>query len=63
MHFIKQVFKTTKAVLWSFIGISKRAKHEEDIKLNPIHIVIVAIILTILFIYALLGIVSFAIKG
>ena len=60
---MKQFLKTLKAVLWSFIGIRKQSKHEEDTKLNPIHIIIVAIILTVLFIYSLLGIVSHAIKG
>ncbi|MFM2343624.1 MAG: hypothetical protein RLZZ210_232 [Pseudomonadota bacterium] len=60
---MKQFLKTIKAVLWSFIGIRKNSNHEEDTKLNPIHIVIVAIILTILFIYTLLAIVSHAIKG
>ncbi len=60
---MKQFFKTIQAVLWSFIGIRKKSSHAEDTKLNPIHIIIIAVILTILFIYALLGIVSYAIKG
>jgi Protein of unknown function (DUF2970) len=60
---IKQLLLTFKAVLWSFIGLRKNSEHQKDIKLNPIHIIVVAIFLTIVFIYILLGIVSYAIKG
>ena len=60
---MKQFFRTVKAVLWSFIGIRKKSMHEQDVKLNPIHIIITALILTILFICSLLAIVSYVIKG
>jgi hypothetical protein len=36
---------TMKAVLWSFIGIRKRSDYERDAaQLNPLHIVIAAIL-------------------
>lgn len=37
--------QTFRAVAWSFLGIRKSADHEQDIKkLNPIHVVIAAVI-------------------
>ncbi len=37
--------QTFRAVAWSFLGIRKSADHEQDVKkLNPIHVVIAAVV-------------------
>ncbi len=47
-------FQTLKAVFWGFLGIRKGKGYTEDIaKLNPVHIIIAAVIGTILFVVGL----------
>ncbi len=47
-------FQTLKAVLWGFLGVRKGKGYNEDIaKLNPVHIIIAAVIGTILFVIGL----------
>ena len=37
--------QTFRAVAWSFLGIRRSADHEQDVrKLNPIHVVIAAVL-------------------
>ena len=49
------IFRTIKAVLWSFVGLRSRGDYEIDIEqLNPVHIVIVALIGVILFVGGLI---------
>lgn len=51
--------QTMKAVLWSFLGIRKRRDHDQQTaKLNPVHVVIAALLGVGLFIFALLMIVK-----
>lgn len=51
--------QTMKAVLWSFLGIRKRRDHDQQTaKLNPLHVVIAALLGVGLFIFALLMIVK-----
>ena len=39
------VWRTVKAVLWSFVGLRARGESEKDgEQLNPLHIVIVALV-------------------
>ena len=39
------VWRTVKAVLWSFVGLRARSESEKDgEQLNPLHIVIVALV-------------------
>ena len=57
-----QVFKrkgsflrTVKAVLWSFIGLRSRGEYEKDVaQLNPLHIVMVALVGIIFFVGSLI---------
>ncbi|MBN3726932.1 DUF2970 domain-containing protein [Burkholderia sp. Ac-20379] len=50
--------KTLKAVLWSFFGVRKRSDLEADAQsLNPLHVLLAALIAAALFIGALLLIV------
>jgi amino acid transporter len=53
---------TMKAVFWSFFGIRKRADYEKDsASLNPVHVIIAALIGVLVFIGVLLTVVHFAI--
>ena len=56
-------FGTLKAVLWSFVGIRKNSEYQKDLqKLNPVHIVITAIVLVMLMIGGLIGLVNFVVS-
>jgi hypothetical protein len=50
--------KTVKAVLWSFFGVRKRRDLEADAtQLNPLHVLLVALLAAALFIGVLIAIV------
>jgi hypothetical protein len=54
---------TLKAVLWSFLGIRKNSEYQKDLqKLNPIHIVVTAVVLVMLMIGGLIGLVNFVVS-
>ena len=54
---------TLKAVLWSFVGIRKNSEYQKDLqKLNPVHIVITAVVLVMLMIGGLIGLVNFVVS-
>ena len=54
--------QTFRAVAWSFFGIRKSADHEQDVKnLNPIHVVIAAVLGVAIFVVLLLLLVHFVI--
>jgi len=54
--------QTFRAVAWSFMGIRKSADHEQDVKkLNPIHVVIAAVIGAAVFVVCLVLLVHFVI--
>jgi hypothetical protein len=58
------LLQTLKAVAWAFLGIRGRGAHEADIaNLNPIHLIIVAIICAAVFVTSLLFIVRWAVGG
>lgn len=53
---------TMKAVFWSFMGIRKRSDYEHDsANLNPVHVIIAAVIGVIVFIGVLVTVVKFAV--
>ena len=53
---------TMKAVFWSFFGIRKRSDYEKDsASLNPVHVIIAALIGVALFIGVLIMLVRFAV--
>lgn len=55
--------RTIKAVLWAFLGIRKRSAYEEDLgKLNPFHIVAVALAAVALFVVGLIALVNWVVK-
>jgi amino acid transporter len=53
---------TMKAVFWSFLGIRKRSDYEHDsANLNPLHLIIAALIGVLLFIGVLVAVVKIAV--
>jgi len=54
--------QTLRAVAWSFLGIRRSADHAEDVKkLNPIHVVIAAVVGAAIFVVFLVVLVHFVI--
>jgi hypothetical protein len=50
--------RTAKAVAWSFLGIRQnRASQEDMARLNPVHIIAVALVAVALFVGALVALV------
>jgi hypothetical protein len=55
--------QTIKAVAWSFFGVRRGKDHDADMaKLNPVHVIIAGILGAVLFVLALLLIVSQVVK-
>jgi hypothetical protein len=53
---------TLKAVAWAFIGIRKNSEYQQDLgKLNPFHIVLVALAGVALFVGALVLLVNWVV--
>ena len=56
--------QTMRAVGWSFFGVRKSADHERDLsQLNPVHIVIAAVLGVALFIAVLLVLVNWVLAS
>jgi len=56
-------FRTIKAVLWSFIGLRSRAEFNKDVaQLNPIHLIVVGLLLALLFVLGLLALVNWVVS-
>lgn len=54
---------TLKAVSWSFFGIRKSSEFQKDVeKLNPMHLIIMAIALAIVMVAGLIGLVNFVVS-
>ena len=51
------------AVLWSFIGLRSRAEFNKDVaQLNPIHLIVVGLVLALLFVLGLLALVQWVVS-
>jgi uncharacterized membrane protein YidH (DUF202 family) len=56
------LLRTVRAVAWSFLGIRKRSGLEEDMqRLNPLHVVAVALVLVALFVAGLIALVNWVV--
>jgi len=56
--------QTLRAVGWSFFGVRKSAEHEKDVaQLNPVHVVIAALIGVALFITVLILLVRWVLSS
>ena len=57
------LLQTIRAVAWSFVGIRKNSGYQEDLgKLNPFHIVAVALVGVALFVGGLILLVNWVAK-
>ena len=53
------LWRTVKAVAWSFIGLRKGSDYQQDIeKLNPLHIVVVGLVAVFLLVVGLITLVK-----
>lgn len=53
---------TVKAVSWSFLGIRKNSEYQKDLeKLNPLHIVAVAIVMVFVMVIGLIVLVNYVV--
>lgn len=47
-------FQTLKAIAWGFFGVRRGRDHEQDIaKINPVYLIIAAVIATVVFVVGL----------
>ena len=57
------LWRTVQAVLWSFIGLRSRAEFNKDVaQLNPIHLIVVGLLLALLFVLGLLALVNWVVS-
>lgn len=55
------LFRTIKAVMWSFVGLRARGDYEKDVEqLNPLHIVLVGLAGIIIFVGGLIFLATWA---
>ena len=55
--------RTMKAVLWSFFGVRKGRDHEaEASQLNPLHVIVAAVIAAAVFIGLLIAVVHLVVR-
>jgi hypothetical protein len=53
------VARTVKAVVWAFFGVRKNSEYQDDLgKLNPFHIIAVALVGVALFVVGLIALVN-----
>ncbi len=49
------IFRTIKAVMWSFVGLRARGDYERDVaQLNPLHIIVVGLVSVFVFVGSLI---------
>lgn len=49
------LFRTIKAVMWSFVGLRARGEYERDVaQLNPLHIIAVGLVSVFVFVGGLI---------
>jgi hypothetical protein len=55
--------RSVKAVAWAFLGIRKNSEYQQDLgKLNPLHVVVVALVGVALFVGALIVLVNWVVN-
>jgi amino acid transporter len=60
---MSSLLHTIKAVAWSFIGIRKNSEYQNDLeKLNPLHIVLVAIVAVVLLVAGIAALVHWVVR-
>ncbi len=53
--------QTVRAVAWAFLGIRRSADQAQDVKLNPVHVVVAGVLGAALFVVALVLLVHWVI--
>lgn len=54
---------TIRAVLWGFLGVRRRSDYQDDVaKINPIHLLVVGIVLGFLFVIGLMLLVRWVVQ-
>jgi hypothetical protein len=60
---VSDALRSIKAVAWAFLGIRKKSEYQEDLgKLNPFHVVVVALVGVALFVAGLIVLVNWVVK-
>ncbi|MDB5942754.1 MAG: hypothetical protein JWQ13_2320 [Ramlibacter sp.] len=58
-----KLLQTVRAVAWSFIGIRKNSEYQQDLgKLDPLHIIVVALVAVALFVVGMILLVNWIVK-
>lgn len=58
------LWRTVKAVAWSFVGLRGSREFDQDVKkLNPLHIVLVGFVGVFVFVGALVALVNWVVPG
>lgn len=56
------LWRTVKAIAWSFVGLRSRGDYEEDVKnLSPLHIIVVGLAGVFVFVAVLVLLVNWAV--
>ncbi|MBT9550956.1 MAG: DUF2970 domain-containing protein [Hydrogenophaga sp.] len=56
------VLGTVKAVLWGFLGVRRNTDYQNDVaRLNPVHLIVVGIVMALIFVLSLILIVSWVV--
>jgi len=56
------LWRTVKAIAWSFVGLRARGDYEEDVKnLNPLHLIAVGLVGIFVFVAVLVLLVNWAV--
>lgn len=56
------VWRSVKLVAWSFLGIRSKNAYQEDLsKVNPLHVLVVAIVGVLLLVVGLIGLVNWVV--
>ncbi len=49
------IWRTIKAVSWSFVGLRSRGEYEQDVQqINPVHVVVVGLVGVLVFVGGLI---------
>jgi len=57
------LWRTVKAVLWSFAGLRSRSEFNKDVtQLNPIHLIVVGLVFAVIFVLGLLALVRWIVS-
>jgi hypothetical protein len=60
---VSGALRSIKTVAWAFLGIRKKSEYQEDLgKVNPFHVIVVALVGVALFVAALIGLVNWVVK-